>query len=153
MANICVPFCLPDFLRGTILHLTWPYDNSRLSFPTCPYALHPTYQNEGTSMLAQWLRFHLSRQSLQVPPLVRELRSHMLHGQKHKIQKQYCNSARTFKKWSTSNRSYYQKKWRKYPSFNQYLTSAFSLIPSFLLNDFTGSSTPCLSGINTSKLY
>ena len=36
--------------------------------------------NEGTSLVVQWLRIHLPVQGMQVPSLVRELRSHMQWG-------------------------------------------------------------------------
>ena len=42
----------------------------------------------GTSLVVQWLRFHLPMQGVRVPSW--ELRSHMPRGQKPK-QKQYCN--------------------------------------------------------------
>ena len=43
--------------------------------------------------MAHWLRLHLPMQGRQVRSLVRELRSHMAHGQENQNikQKQYCN--------------------------------------------------------------
>ena len=47
----------------------------------------------GTSLMVQWLRLDLPKQGAWVQSLVREMRSHMPHGQKYKNikQKQYCN--------------------------------------------------------------
>ena len=38
----------------------------------------------GTALVVQWLRLHLPMQGVRVPSLVRELGSHMAHGQKTK---------------------------------------------------------------------
>ena len=47
----------------------------------------------GTSLMVQWLRLDLPKQGAWVQSLVREMRSHMPHGQKYQNikQKQYCN--------------------------------------------------------------
>ena len=49
----------------------------------------------GTSLVVQWLRLYLPVLGVQIQSLVRELRSHMPHGQKRKKedikQKQCCN--------------------------------------------------------------
>ena len=49
----------------------------------------------GTSLVVQWLRLYLPVLGVQIQSLVRELRSHMPHGQKGKKedikQKQCCN--------------------------------------------------------------
>ena len=52
----------------------------------CELHLNKTYFL-GTSLAVQWLRLHLPMQGVRVQSLVRELRSHMLHGQKNKTKK------------------------------------------------------------------
>ena len=54
-------------------------------------------QKEGNSLVVQWLRLHTSVQGAWVQPLVRELRSHMLHGMAKKKKKMEAIKDRTRK--------------------------------------------------------
>ena len=73
------PLCLSLFWMGQI-------NKNCLNIA---YQKHPY----GISLVVQWLRLHLSMQGVWVQSLVRELRSHMTHGQKLKT-----NSIKTFQK-------------------------------------------------------
>ena len=61
--------------------------------------------NCGTSLVVQWLTFHLPMQRVRVPSLVRDLSSHMPHRQKTESRSNIVtNSIETFFKWSTSKK-------------------------------------------------
>ena len=76
--------------------------------------------------MVPWLRLGLSMQRMQVPSLVRELRSHTPHGQKNQNikQKQYCNKlSKDFKNGPHQNKILLKK-----DAISQYLNQEFPLI-------------------------
>ena len=84
---------------STVWACSWWHGNSpkytlwSVCLPLSVYVLFQLKSTAETSQAVQWLRLHLPVQSVQVPPLMEKLRSHVSRPKHQNIkQKQYCQN-------------------------------------------------------------